>query len=51
MSWVRIWVHLVFSTKNSYPFMNSKEIRKTIFKHIKENAKEKGMVSRITSIV
>ena len=42
MSWVRIWVHLVFSTKNAYPSMNSSDLRKTIFKHIKENAKEKG---------
>ncbi|RKY92053.1 MAG: transposase, partial [Ignavibacteriae bacterium] len=32
MSWVRIWVHLVFSTKNVFPFMHSSELRKTIFK-------------------
>ena len=42
MSWVRIWVHLVFSTKNTFPFMNSQDLRRTIFQHIKENAKEKG---------
>ncbi len=41
MSWVRIWIHLVFSTKNKTPFLNSKELRDTIFSHIAENAKEK----------
>ena len=41
MSWVRIWVHLVFSTKNKTPFLNSKEIRDRVFNHISDNAKEK----------
>lgn len=43
MSWVRIWVHLVFSTKNRKPYLNSKEIRQEVFLHIKENAKAKGI--------
>ena len=42
MSWVSIWVHLVFSTKNREPSLQS-EIRKQIFQHIKENAKRKGI--------
>ena len=41
MSWVRIWIHLVFSTKNKTPFLNSGDIRKKVFQHISENAKEK----------
>ena len=41
MSWVRIWVHVVLSTKDGYPFINSSNLRITIFKHIKENAKMK----------
>jgi len=41
MSWVRVWIHLVFSTKNKTPFLNSGEIRKKVFEHITENAKEK----------
>jgi REP element-mobilizing transposase RayT len=41
MSWVRIWTHLVFSTKNKTPFLNSSEIRKKVFEHISENAQEK----------
>ena len=43
MSWVRIWVHLVFSTKDRIPFLNSKEIREKIFEHIKQNAKAKDI--------
>lgn len=43
MSWVRIWVHLVFSTKNREPFLNNKNIRKQVFQHIKQNAEEKGI--------
>ncbi len=43
MSWVRIWVHLVFTTKNRTPLLNSKELRGTVFSHILENAKEKDI--------
>ena len=41
MSWVRIWIHLVFSTKNRTPYLNSHSIRKEFFEHIRQNAKEK----------
>jgi REP element-mobilizing transposase RayT len=41
MSWVRIWIHLVFSTKNRIPYLNSHSIRKQFFEHIQKNAKEK----------
>ena len=41
MSWVRIWVHLVFSTKNNTPLLNSIEIRQKVFQHIKEEAEKK----------
>ena len=43
MSWVKVWVHLVFSTKNNEPFLQTKEIRKEVFQHIKQNAEEKGI--------
>ena len=43
MSWVRIWVHLVFSTKNRIPFLNSLELRDTVFSHISKNAREKDI--------
>lgn len=40
MSYVKIWVHLVFSTKKRLPFL-SKEIRIRVQKHIIDNCKEK----------
>ena len=41
MSWVRVYIHMVFCTKNRFPFLNSPELRKTVFQHIKTNAEEK----------
>ena len=43
MSWVRIWVHLVFSTINREPFLNSQNLRKHFFEHIKANAEKKQL--------
>lgn len=43
MSWVRVYIHIVFSTKNRIPFLNSTELRKKVFQHIKENAEKKGI--------
>lgn len=42
MSFVKIWVHLVFSTKKREPFLK-KEIRTKIINHIIENCKEKDI--------
>ena len=39
MSYVKIWVHLVFSTKNKEPFI-AKENRQTIHNHIIQIAKK-----------
>jgi putative transposase len=41
MSWVRVYIHFVFSTKNKVPFLSSKEIRAKVYEHIKQNASEK----------
>lgn len=43
MSWIRIWVHLVFSTKNREAFFINKEIKENIIEHIKSNAKKKDI--------
>ncbi len=43
MSWVRIWVHLVFTTYKSTPFFNLPEIRIQVFNHIIENSKTKNI--------
>jgi len=40
MSYVKIWVHAVWGTKNRERIL-TKEIRKQLFQHIKDNAKEK----------
>jgi len=42
MSFVKIWVHLVFATKNREPLLK-KEFRYDLHKHIAENCKEKGV--------
>ena len=43
MSWVRVYMHMVFSTKKREPFLNSLELRRKTFQHIKKNAAEKGI--------
>lgn len=42
MPYIKVWLYIVFSTKNRATFLND-NIRKRVFKHIKENAKEKGI--------
>ncbi len=42
MSHVKIWIHLVFSTKHHQPLF-TKEIRHSLFEHIRENARGKGI--------
>ena len=43
MSWVRVYIHMVFSTKDREPFMNSPQLRRLVFQHIKKNAEEKDI--------
>ena len=43
MPYIRVWIHFVWSTKNREPYMKTREIRQTIFNHIRENAEEKGI--------
>jgi putative transposase len=43
MSWVRVYIHVVFTTKNKEPFLDTVKKRIKVFKHIKENALEKGI--------
>jgi putative transposase len=42
MSFVKIWVHSVWGTKNHERILE-KEIRPKLFQHIKQNAKEKNI--------
>ncbi len=42
MPLVKVWIHFVWSTKNREPLLTD-EIRQQVFKHIRENAREKGI--------
>ena len=42
MSYVRVWIHAVWGTKNREPSLR-KEVRSRIIEHIRENAKDKGI--------
>ncbi|NBC03843.1 MAG: transposase [Bacteroidetes bacterium] len=43
MSWTRVWIHMVFTTYRRKQFLHQEEIRFKMFKHIKENAEQKGI--------
>jgi len=43
MPFVKIYIHLVWSTKNRVPFLASKELRLKVWNHIRENAHSKGI--------
>lgn len=43
MSFIKIYIHFVWSTKNREPFLNTKELRQKVWNHMKENAKEKDI--------
>jgi putative transposase len=42
MSYVTVWLHCVWSTKNREPIL-TKEIRPELFQHILDNARKKGI--------
>lgn len=42
MSFVKVWIHFVWSTKNREPMLTG-SIRNKVFDHIKENGKLKGI--------
>ena len=42
MGYLKIWVHIVWTTKDRKPLLN-KEIRKEVFYHIRDNAIKKGI--------
>ena len=42
MPFIKVWIHLVWATKNRKPFLTA-NIRQKVFKHIRENAKTKNI--------
>lgn len=43
MPFIKIYIHIVFSTRNRISYFNTSELRIKVWKHIKENASEKGI--------
>jgi putative transposase len=43
MSYVKVNIHLIWGTKNRYPFLETLEIQEKVWRHIRENAIEKGI--------
>ena len=43
MPFAKVYIHFVWTTKNRKQFLHSKELRETMWKHIRENAKKKGI--------
>ncbi len=43
MSFIKVYIHFVWSTKNWDPILKTKELRKKVWQHIRENAIEKGI--------
>ncbi len=44
MSFLKIHIHFVWSTKNRIPYLDTFDLRLKVWKHIKENGKEKGII-------
>lgn len=42
MSYIKIWIHFIWSTKNREKLIN-KELKYKLYGHIRENAKNKGI--------
>lgn len=42
MPYIKIWIHLIFSTKNRIRYI-TKDIKEKLISHIFENAKQKGI--------
>lgn len=43
MPFIKVFIHFVWSTKNRFPFLDSKDLRLQVWNHIRENAREKGI--------
>jgi len=43
MPFVKVYIHFVWSTKNRYPFLDSKQLRLKVWNHIRENARGKNI--------
>lgn len=52
MSWVRVWIHFVFSTKHRHPYLSDSAVREQFFDHIRKNALSKEIwIDRINGYI
>jgi putative transposase len=43
MPQIKVYIHFVWTTKNRYPYLKTEALRKQVWKHIIDNANEKGI--------
>ncbi len=43
MPQIKIYIHFVWSTKNRVPYLGTKDMRRAVWIHIRENARKKGI--------
>ena len=43
MPYTKVYIHFVWTTKNRIPFLDTYDLRKKLWDHIRENAKAKGI--------
>jgi putative transposase len=43
MSYIKVYIHFVWTTKNRYPYLATPALRTQVWQHILENAKKKGI--------
>lgn len=43
MSFIKVYIHFVWSTKDWTPYLDTPELRQQVWNHIRENAKEKNI--------
>ncbi|WP_339865389.1 IS200/IS605 family transposase [uncultured Algoriphagus sp.] len=43
MPFIKVYIHFIWSTKNRFSYLNTRELRMKVWDHIRQNAKEKGI--------
>lgn len=43
MSFKKVYIHFVWTTKNKKPYLNTPELRRKVWQHIRENARKKSI--------
>jgi Transposase and inactivated derivatives len=43
MAFIKIYIHCVWATKNRIPYLNSSDLRHSVWQHVVDNSKEKNI--------